>query len=251
MTDADSPFLEPPFSAELLADLDAGVLDPYLAAYIRSRIADDPAAQETLAVLVRLRGELRSLPVSTHPVPGWVDARTQQTLAAIRDEVSGRPPPGNPAAAATDVRPLRRRRSIPSSPQAVGLLSLAAAILVAVVVGVILLARPTDAGSGPHHAQPDRTSTPAASGAAAALSVLGHTDSAPFASRAALLRCTAANAVPSSTPVLGSGPVVIDGTPRAVILLGTGVAGRFLALVVDPTCDTGNPATISRTVIGG
>jgi hypothetical protein len=36
-----------------------------------------------------------------------------------------------------------------------------------------------------------------------------------------------------------------------VILLGTGVAGRFLALVVGPDCDTGNPATVSRTTIGG
>ena len=44
--------------------------------------------------------------------------------------------------------------------------------------------------------------------------------------------------------------ITVGGRPAAVILLSTGVAGRFEALVVGLDCDTNNPATVSRTVIG-
>ncbi|WHU46970.1 hypothetical protein QNM97_23950 [Gordonia sp. L191] len=244
---ADTPrFPDPPYSVDLLSDLDAGVLEPDVAAHIRSRLADDPGAREVLAALESLRTDLRDLPVPREPVPEWVDARTQQTLARIAAEVGG----------GSDVTPLARRRPLRSAPQAVALLSVAAAVLVAVIVGVVLVS---------HSARPDAPSnrvqadgTPASSsvasgaaGAAAALSVLGRTDGAPFASMAALRRCTAANGVSADTPVLGSGPVTINGAGQVVILLGTGIAGRFLALVVGPECDSDNPATISRTIIGG
>ncbi len=244
---AESPdFPQPPYSVDLLIDLDAGVLEPDVAAHIRSRLADDPGAREVLAALADLRVDLHDLPVPERPVPEWVDARTQQTLARIAAEVGG----------GSGVTPLARRRPLRSAPQAVGLLSVAAAVLVAVIVGVVLVSH--SARTGAPSSQADRTPasssvvpTVATPGAAAALSVLGRTDGAPFASTAALRRCTAANGVSAATPVLGSGPVTVNGVRQVVILLATGTAGRFLALVVGPECDSGNPATISRTIIGG
>ncbi|OPX08389.1 hypothetical protein [Gordonia sp. i37] len=252
MTDDDlrsagSPrFPDPPYSVDLLTDLDAGVLEPDVAAHIRSRLVDDSGAREVLAALEGLRVDLRDLPVPEQPVPEWVDARTQQTLARIAAEVGS----------GSDVTPLARRRPLRSAPQAVALLSVAAAVLVAVIVGVVLVSHSARTGAPSNQADGTPASssvvpTVAAPGAAAALSVLGRTDGAPFASTAALRRCTAANGVAAETPVLGSGPVMVNGVRQVVILLATGTAGRFLALVVGPECDSRNPATISRTIIGG
>lgn len=247
----DPRYPDPPYSVDLLADLDAGVLDPDVAAHIRSRIPEDPGAVEVLAALTRVRTELRELPLTAEPVPDWVDARTQQTLAAIRDDVSA----AGPRASAT-LTPLPHRRRLTSTPQAVALLSVAAAVLVAVIVGMVLVTRSTTPGDAPETQAQQQLSSTTVSNAGApnpavALSVLGRTDAAPFGSPEALRRCTAANGVAPNIPVLGSGPVMINGSSRVVILLGTGVAGRFRALVVGADCDTGNPALISQTIIGG
>ena len=86
---------------------------------------------------------------------------------------------------------------------------------------------------------------------AVALSVLGRTDGAPFGSVEALRRCTAAHLVPVEVVIVGSGRILVDGTGAAAILLSTGVAGRFDALIVGLDCDLGNPALISRGIVGG
>ncbi|RPA64738.1 hypothetical protein EF294_06325 [Gordonia oryzae] len=261
----ESPSLpEPPYSVDQLTDLDAGILEPTLAMHIRSRLADDPGARKVLAALKDLRVDLRDLPVSERPVPEWVDARTQQTLARIAAEVgSGRGADGSGDGGRDDessdtvVTQFRRRRQLRSAPQAVALLSVAAAVLIAVIVGVVLVNHSAQTGAAnrvqadgiPMSSSVARTVT--TPGAATVLSVLGRTDGAPFTSTAALRRCTAANGVSAATPILGSGPVTVNGVRQVVILLATGTAGRFLALVVGPECDSGNPATISRTIIGG
>ncbi|WLP88510.1 hypothetical protein Q9K23_12820 [Gordonia sp. NB41Y] len=236
---AEDPLPEPPFPVKLLADLDAGVLDERTSAHIRSRIVDDPGAQAVLDALARTREDLKSLPVDPQPVPDWVDARTQQTLAAISAEV---------AAGSSSLTDRRRRRS----GRMFAVLGAAAAIVVAVVaIGVVFLRPDTNSVVPQANNSQSQLSTPAAPpDAAAVLSVLGRTDGAPFSSPQALRRCTSANGIPDTTAVLGSGEVTLDGTPQVVILLSTGTAGRFLALVVGHDCDTGNPATRSSTVIG-
>ncbi|MGW0038093.1 hypothetical protein [Gordonia sp. NPDC003376] len=243
-TFSGDPLPEPPFPVKLLADLDAGVLDERTGAHIRARIVDDPGAQAVLDALARTREDLKSVPVDPQPVPDWVDARTQQTLAAISAEV---------AAGSSSLTDHRRRRS----GRMFAVLGAAAAIVVAIVgIGVALL-RPEPNSVAPQaNNSASGTSAPSVSTPAAppdtvsVLSVLGRTDGAPFSSPEALRRCTTANGIPATTAVLGSGEVTIDGAPQVVILLSTGTAGRFLALVVGHDCDTGNPATRSRTVIG-
>lgn len=236
-TAESSRFPDPPYSPELLADLDADHFAPDVAAHIRDRITDDPDAQRTLAALGRVRTELTA-PIVVETPPDWVNDRTQHTLAAIRQDLSRTG--GSPRR-----RPVRRFTA---------LLAAAAALVVAVTVAALVLFASGARDVAPSmHAHPSTAVPPQATpvDVTAALSVLGRTDGAPFSSTAALRRCTAANDISADTPVLGSGPVQLDGSADAVILLGTGVAGRFLALVVGRDCDTGNPATVSRTVIGG
>ncbi len=249
---------EPPYSEELLADFHAGALPDDVTAHLRRRIADDPSALRVLAALDRTTDALHARPLEPVRVPEDVDAKITSTLAAIRAESV---PAASHAAAHTSAEPVvdlaqRRRRRSPSRAR-IAAIVVGTAAAVALLVGVVTAALTTTDNAPDRGVLAQRSSASTATSGldgvekAAALSVLGKRAHAPFGSDAALRRCTAANGVPASTPVLGSGEITVGGSTQAVILLGTGVAGRFDALVVDRDCDTGNPATVSRTRLGG
>lgn len=254
----NKPYPEPPYSEELLADFHAGALPDDVAAHMSRRIVDDPSAQRVLAALDRTADALHALPLEPAPVPEDVDAKIASTLAAIRAESV---PAASHAAAHTSPQPVvdlapRRRRRSPSRAR-IAAIAVGTAAAVALLVGVVAVVLTTTDSAPDRGLQAQQSSASANTSGldgvekAAALSVLGKRTHAPFDSDAALQRCTAANGVPASTPVLGSGEITVGGSTRAVILLGTGVAGRFDALVVERDCDTGNPATVSRTRLGG
>lgn len=257
----NTPYPEPPYSEDLLADLHAGALPDETAAYMRERIVNDPAAQRVLAALDRTSDSLRSLSEDPKSVPPEVDSRIAAALAAIQNDSRARHDAQQPPSAPVDLSE-RRRRSTTHAPRArVTALLVGAAAAIAVLVGVVTVVatRTTDEPGAGVQAQPSTSANTTQLDAtqldgvekASALSVLGKTGHAPFESEAALRRCTAANGVPASTPVLGSGEITVGGSERVVILLGTGMAGRFDALVVEQGCDTDNPATVSRTRLGG
>jgi len=225
---------DPPYSADLLADLDAGALPDDVAAHMFQQIAHDPHAQAVLRALAATRHDLADSATDTVDVPDDVRARVGATL--------------------TDLAAAPRSRA-GSHPPRTWILSAAAVILLFVVVGVsVLVISASSDDAAPPIAASSTAATPSRTLSGdelvSALSVLGHSDSAPFGSAAALRRCLAANGVPDDAVVVGSGPITSDGRPAAVILLSTGVAGRFDALVVGTDCDTGHPSTITRTTIG-
>ncbi len=257
----NTPYPEPPYSEDLLADLHAGALPDDTAAHMRARIANDPAAQRVLAALDRTTDSLRYLSDESKPIPPEVDSRIAATLSAIQNDSWARHDAQQPSTAPVDLSE-RRRRSTTRAPRArFAALLVGAAAAIAVLVGVVAVVatRTTDEPGAGVQAQPSTSAnttqldTTQLDGVekASALSVLGKTAHAPFESDEALRRCTAANGVAASTPVLGSGEITVGGSERVVILLGTGVAGRFDALVVEQGCDIDNPATVSRTRLGG
>ena len=78
-----------PIPADLLADLQAGLLDDATAAEVRRRVRTDPVAgpeaRSTLAALDRVRRDLRELGAdsqSAPPVPAEVSARLSDVLRA-------------------------------------------------------------------------------------------------------------------------------------------------------------------------
>ncbi|NMO02579.1 hypothetical protein HH308_15295 [Gordonia sp. TBRC 11910] len=215
---------EPPYSPELLADLHADALEPDVAAHVRARIVDDPAAQETLASLDRTRAILRRLPVVERELPPAVRAATDRTLATI---------------AADQRRRSARQRRVRAVAVAASLL-----IVAAIAPTAWRVTRSDDPAT-----PVARPSSVSPSEAATALSFVGRSTTAPL-TMTALRRCTAANGVPASTPVVGSGEARIREQPSIVILLATRHAGRFDVLIVALDCDTGNPATIARSTIG-
>lgn len=222
---------EPPYSPELLAELHADALPPDVAAHVRSRIVDDTAAQDTLAFLDRTQALLRSLPVVEREVPPSVQAATDRTLADIAADVTQQ-----------NQLSVRRGRLVSMVAAAASVL-----IIIAVGIGVWQLTR-TDDAPPPALAQP--TVDFDADEVATALTFVGRADESPFPDAAALRRCTAANGIPDSTVVVGSGTTRFRAQPSIIVVLATGITGRFDVLVVGPDCATGNPATIARTVIG-
>ncbi|WP_040509371.1 anti-sigma factor family protein [Gordonia soli] len=255
----DGTLPQPPFPVDLLADFHAGALPDAQAEHIRTHLDDDPAAREVLDALDRTRADLSGSPPPQVPLPESVQARTAATLAGISAEVAGgrgpatgdRPTDSSPPPPVDELAARRRRRWMAP------VLSAAAAIVVAALVLSVggsqgWFGRDSSADLDARSStavQPLRSISPAEG--ASLMSVLGRTDPTPFGSDARLRACLDANRVAPETAVVGSGPITLRGREGVVILLTTGQAGRFTALVVEPTCDVGNPATITTAVIGG
>lgn len=244
---------EPPYSAETLADFHAGLLSARAAEHIRSRIQDDPEAQRILAALDRTVDDLRGLPPEPASIPDSVRSGIQATLSSLPACPQGTTPAPEAIPAPVDLDTRRRSRVLS--------MLLAAAAVVVVAAGTFGLVRqmspttdtaPTSDPAPSTLAQPTSPADTLDPGSSAsALSVIGRQDGAPFGSVAALRRCTAAHLVPAQVAVVGSGQITYQGRPAAAILLSTGVAGLFDALIVGLDCDTDTPSLLARGTIGG
>src|ERR1700756_14966 len=74
---------DPPLTVELLADLQAGLLDDDSAARMRKRVREDPAAEEILRALNQVRRDVAALgadPTSAPEVPPQLTARISAAL---------------------------------------------------------------------------------------------------------------------------------------------------------------------------
>ncbi|WP_127784532.1 hypothetical protein [Rhodococcus sp. X156] len=249
MSHSDAPddggwrtLLDPPYPLDLIADLHAGVLEPDLAEALWPRAAADPHAAQILAALDATVAQLSTAHApDAGPVPAELAARIDAALAAEPAGV------GDLAAART-----RRRSSRRTTTAAVAGLSAAA---VAAVVALSVTLGPQDVTG-----TPQAISTPSSAAVAPldlgsgtpgpqALRAVGKQDLGPLAADA-LAGCLTANGFPATAPVLGSSEVVLDGQPGVLLLLPTGQAAVFTALVVGPDCATDNAATRSRVDIG-
>jgi hypothetical protein len=225
---------EPPYSLDLIADLHAGVYPADLADALRQKVLADPASTTIWNALDATTSELAAVPIIDDELPAFAKEKLDQTLHAI---LENRAEPEH-----TVVTPLRRRRP--------GRVLTAVAAAAAAVAGIAVATTFAfgDRSAPPPAAQP--VSTIAAPSDATLLSALGRSDTAVFPDAARRDRCLAANDVPPTIPVLGTASIETGGGPAVVILLSTGTAGQFEALVVGTDCDTTRPATLSRTVIG-
>ena len=95
---------DPPLTVEVLADLQAGLLDDEAAARVRKQVRADPHAEGALRALHRVRRDVAAAgadPTSAPDVPPEVTARISAALTAV-DPVSGgaaahsAPPHGRP-----------------------------------------------------------------------------------------------------------------------------------------------------------
>lgn len=244
----------PPFSVDLVADLHAGVLPDDVAARLWPRVRADPEAMKVVAALDATRSDLASAPLTAEPPPPAVTAAIESTLAAIRADTATPVPPAPQVESIEDARDrqrdARRRRGMVIASIAAGII---AVVTLFIAVSTASMSSQGDTERAADSTAPVSAATPSAGAQVGALlSVLGR-DDASFTGQngpGRLQRCLSANGVAPTTGVAGSGPLTIGGDPAVVILLSTGTAGRFEALVVGSSCDAGTPATISRRTLG-
>lgn len=228
MNEGDLP--RPPYPADLLADLHAGVLDDDVAERLWPLVRDDPDA---MAVIDALDGVQQRLRVLADPDTPGTEAMPAAVAMRLDDAVLDA------------ARTRRRRRRVFA-----GAVAGAAAAVVAVVVFVIV------GGIGP--AASDGPTAPIAAGPddAAALepdtlrSLVGSSDLGPLSDDRALAECLTANGIDPALPVLGSRTIGY-GDRDAVVLLVPGEAPpQLTAVVVGTECDATHPETLYVTTIG-
>ncbi|MBF6350123.1 MULTISPECIES: hypothetical protein [Nocardia] len=274
-----SPVPQPPFPAELLADLHAGNIDPELEARLWPAVRQDPDARRYLESLDAVRRSLTGLAESdrvVRPMPADIAARlagfaeslgsetAHQDGADSADTVEATVPLGDipapaftvgpgaanarrstPAAECDDEGPIsldayRRRRRLAAA------LAAAAAVLICAGAALFIGIRP-DGETMPTAAPTETTGTEtgAALDMAAALRVLGRHDvPGRLADPAALTACVRAAGV--DRPVLGSTEMRFRERDDAVLILVGGRNGaQVTALVVGPGCGPGNPELLA------
>lgn len=278
-----NPVPQPPFPAELLADLHAGNIDPELSARLWPAVRQDPEARRYLDSLDSLSKSLSGLAEServVHPMPGDIAAR----LATLAESLGGGTAPVDGAESVESTVPLGDIDAVePRSPAAAiagrsgepdtarsspeagsgaaepisladrrrrriaAVLAAAAAVLICAGAALFVGLR-TETDTRPTAAPPtgtDHTEPGAELDTAVALRALGRHD-APgrLADPAALTACVRAAGV--DRPVLGSTEMTFRDRADAVLILVGGRNGaQVTALVVGPGCGPDNPELLS------
>lgn len=98
--DKHSADADPPLTVELLADLQAGLLDDATAARIRSRVRSDPQAQQILRALNRVRRDVAAMGAD----PAWGPAARPAVVDSIRRPYGRRARTAHPAPLTPPVR---------------------------------------------------------------------------------------------------------------------------------------------------
>lgn len=241
-----SSLLEPPYSRELLADLHAGALEEELASALWPRVR---AEQSAVAVLAGLDATVRQLRAAAEhpaamPIPAGVAARIDAALA----EQGAQP------VAVTDLAAVRARRRRRGAYAGAALVAAAAAVAGAVSLNAVLGSNAVpgtpQAGAPAPSAAPPPLNLGSGGLGPQALAVLGRHDLGPLSDEAVLAGCLQANGLPAATMVLRAAPVLLNGKQGILLLLPTGRAAVFSALVVGPECSAQNAATRSKVEIG-
>jgi anti-sigma factor RsiW len=225
---------------QLLADLQAGLLDDDTAARVRRRAREDPAAAHTVAGLDRVRRDLASLGSDAGSAPDVPDDVADRLAASLRAASAT-----GPTHAAR--RPIDRLRTV------VALIGGTAA-LAAVAVGTVMLVRhPAPSRSAPASIE---SLTVAQSSGAIPLSdaeLLGlltqPPDLGPLADPQRRASCLAGLGYSSATTIAGARPLPVNGRPGVLLLLSGTSSRTVAAVVVAPNCSSVNTGLLAETVV--
>jgi hypothetical protein len=255
----------PPWSVDLLADLQAGVLDPETAAELWARVEADPEARAIVDALETTRADLRGL-ADVPPVPmpaefaARLDAALETEARAAHPVATMAPPspmaPAGPGQVVDLAAPRRRRNRLVG--WGAGLVTVAAAAVGIAVVGIPATS-PTDGSAlpapGADAPNGDAANPPLAFkaedlGGTQLEAARGANDFGPFTSPAKRAGCFEANGIKKEATPIGGRQVVVDGKPGTLFVLSSGL-GEFRLIAVEPTCAAGNPAVLADRVVGG
>lgn len=174
------------------------------------------------------------------PMPADVTARIGAVLA---EEMRHGPPPvrGLRDASEAACAPPPPDRPVAGRRRAAVLAGLVAAAVVTVAALVV------HAGAPPAPRAVGEESDLHSAGAGA----VGERGAGPLADPARRRACLAAAGVPGpEATLLGGRPYAVAGQPGILLVLGTGVRGRFRLVVVDPACGAGGARLLASTTVG-
>jgi hypothetical protein len=240
MGEADDEAAEPPLTVELLADLQAGLLDDEAAARLRKRVREDPEAEHMLRALNQVRCDVATLgddPASAPDVPPEVTARIS---AALRS--------ADQTGVAHAARPHLGHARLVAGVLGVG------AVLAAIGVGTVaLISAPEPAPSTPATAEHITVSTPPATIPLAQAEILGllhrNPDYGPLGDPALRASCLSGLGYPASTQVLGARPVDINARPGVLLVLPGDTPDDLAVFAVAPNCSAADTGLLANTQV--
>ncbi len=240
MDEPDDHAAEPPLTVDLLADLQAGLLDDDSAARVRKRVREDPAAETILRALNRARCDVATLgadPTSAADVPPEVTARISAALKAAD-------PTGGAHSARPRVRPTR---------VAAGVAGLGAALAAIGLGTAALINAPEPTPSTPATAQHITVSTPPMViplSQAEIVSLLNQTpDYGPLGDSSRRASCLSGLGYPASTRVLGARPVAINARPAVLLVLPGDTPDNLAVFAVAPNCSAADTGLLANTQV--
>lgn len=242
--DGDAGHEPEPITPELLADLQAGLLDDSAAAALRQRIRTHPDAAEMLTALDRVRRGLADLgtdAASAPAVPAQVTARVSAALQAA--------PPHRP-----NDGPAHSVRHTPRW-QLVSLVAGVGATAVGVVIGAMMLTRePAPTWSAGPTAERITVSRTAARDLPLSdpqiVGLLSESpDYGPLADPQRRASCLSGLGYSAATTVLGARPVDMHGRPAVVMLLPADTPRTVLVVVVEPGCNSAHTGLLANTLV--
>ncbi len=239
MGEADDEADEPPLTVELLADLQAGLLDDESAARVRQRVRDDPDAEQILRALNRVRCDVATLGADPAPdVPPEVADRISAALGSAEATPS----------VAHAARPRMRPGRVVAG--AAG----AAALLAAVGVGTAaLITAPEPAPSTPVTAEHITVSTPPMVIPLSQDEILGLLDQSPdygpLGDPARRASCLTGLGYPAATQVLGARRVEINARPGVVLVVAGDTPHSLAVYAVALNCSAADTGLLANTQI--
>ncbi|WP_018603016.1 hypothetical protein [Mycobacterium sp. 155] len=227
-----------PITPDLLAQLQAGLLDDATAARLRHRARTEPEAADMLAALDRVRRDLADLADdarSAPPVPHEVTARLTSALRAA-------PPPEH--SLRPGVHRLRRVAAIAGGCAALAVIGVGSAAL-------MHPARPTPAATARFEQITVSRQEPAVDLSEPQLLGLlsARPDLGPLTDPDRRAQCLSALGYPPGIKVLGGRPMDAGGRRGVLILLPSDVPGSVVGLVVAPDCDAAHAGLLADTMV--
>ena len=246
----------PPLTVELLADLQAGLLDDNAAARVRRQVRTDPEAQGILHALNQVRSDVAAVgadPTSTPDPPPAVIARIS---AALRSAGSPSSRSRLGGGAAHSARPRTRPARVIAGAAGLG------AVVAAIGVGATaLINAPAPTPSAPITAEHITVSGPA-SGPPSAIplsqaQILALLDRNPdFGPLGGPLNdpprrasCLSGLGYPASTQVLAAQPIEINARPGVLLVLPGDTPDSLAVFAVALNCSAADTGLLANTQI--
>jgi hypothetical protein len=242
---------DPPLTVEVLADLQAGLLDDDAAAAVRRQVRTDPAAEAILRALNQVRSDVAAVganPNSAPDAPPGVTARISGVLRSAGLLSSG----SRIGGAAHSARPRIRPARVVAGVAGMG------AVIAAIGIGAAALVNaPAPTPSAPITAEHITVSTPPMVIPLSQAQIIALLDRSPdfgppggpLNDPARRASCLSGLGYPASTQVLAAQPIDINARPGVLLVLPGDTPDSLAVFAVALNCSAADTGLLANTQI--